>query len=83
MQTELILNLMFNIPVGVCFNSHKKTVTANSVCISLFGDFVLKVSACYGDHQAILKNMNIETLLAGSEGLPLHNGAKIYSILYI
>jgi hypothetical protein len=46
---------MFNIPVGVCFNSHKKSVTANSVCISLFGDFELLVSACYGHHPAPLK----------------------------
>jgi hypothetical protein len=60
----------------------KKSVTANSVFISLFGDIELQVSACYGHHQAPLKNMNIETLLSEMEGLPLHNGAKIYSIVY-
>jgi hypothetical protein len=27
-----------NIPIGVCFNFHKKSVTANSVYISLFRD---------------------------------------------
>jgi hypothetical protein len=64
-------------------NSHKKSVTANSVCISLFGDFELQVSACYGPHQIPLKNVNIETLLSEWEGLPLQNGAKIYSIVYI
>jgi hypothetical protein len=36
-------------------SSHKKSVTANSVCISLLGDFELQVSACYGRHQAALK----------------------------
>jgi hypothetical protein len=51
--------------------------------MSLFGDFVLQVSACYGHHQAALKNMNIETVLSEREGLPLHNGVKIYSILYL
>jgi hypothetical protein len=63
--------------------SHKTSVTANSVCMSLFGDSELQVSACYGHHQAALKNMNTETQLPEREGLPLHNGAKIYSILYI
>jgi hypothetical protein len=46
---------MFSIAVGVCFSSHKKSVTANSVCIFLFGDFELQVSACYGHRQAALK----------------------------
>jgi hypothetical protein len=64
---------MFNIPVGVCFNSDKKSVTANFVFISLFGDFELQVSACYGHHQATLNIMNIETLLSEREGLQLHN----------
>jgi hypothetical protein len=48
-------DLMFSIPVGICINSHKKTITANSVCISLFGDFELQVSACYSHHQAPLQ----------------------------
>jgi hypothetical protein len=43
--------------------SLKKSVTANSVYISLFGDFELQVSACYGHHKAPLKDMNIETQL--------------------
>jgi hypothetical protein len=63
--------------------SQKKSVTANSVCISLFGDSELQVSACYGYHQAPLRNMNIETPLSEREGLPLHNGVKIYIIIYI
>jgi hypothetical protein len=41
-KTCNIFFLMFNIPVGVCFSSHKKSVTANSVCISLFGDLSYK-----------------------------------------
>jgi hypothetical protein len=60
---------MFNIPVGVFLNSHKKSVTANSVCICLFGDFQLQVSACYGHHQALLKNMNMAILLSEGEGI--------------
>jgi hypothetical protein len=74
---------MFSTPVGACFNSHKKSVTGNYVFISLFRDFELLVSACCGHHQASLKNMNIETLLSEREGLPVHNGTKIYSIVYI
>jgi hypothetical protein len=32
--------LMFNIPVGICFNFHTKNQsTANSVCMSLCGDW--------------------------------------------
>jgi hypothetical protein len=73
---------MFNIPIGVCFYSHKKSATANSVCISLFGDSELQVSACYGYHQAPLQNMNTETLLSEGEGLPLHSGLK-YTALCI
>jgi hypothetical protein len=61
---------MFNILVGVCFSSHKMSVAAKSVCISLFGDFELPVSACYGHSQAALKNMNIETLFSERKGLP-------------
>jgi hypothetical protein len=61
----------------------KRSVTANSVCISLFGDSELQVLATYGHHQAPLENMNTETQLSEREGLPVHNGAKIYSILYI
>jgi hypothetical protein len=74
---------MFRIPVGVCFNSHKKSVTANSVCISLFGNFELQVSACYDHHEAPLKLTNIETALSEREGFPLHDGVKIYSTVYI
>jgi hypothetical protein len=70
--------LMFNIPAGVCFNFYKISVTASSVCISLFGDFELQVSACNGHHQVALKNMNMETLLLEREGLPPHSGIKIY-----
>jgi hypothetical protein len=51
--------------------------------MSLFEDFELHVSACYGHHQAPLKNVNIETLLSERIGLPPHNGIKIYSIVYI
>jgi hypothetical protein len=40
--TITLTGFMFNIPVGACFNSHKKSVTVNSVCISLFGDLSYK-----------------------------------------
>jgi hypothetical protein len=46
------------------------SVAANSVCISLFGDFELQVSACYGRHQAAVKNMNIKTPLSEREAFP-------------
>jgi hypothetical protein len=42
----LLTFLMFNIPVGVCFNFHKKSVTANSV-ISLYLE-ILSNSRNYG-----------------------------------
>jgi hypothetical protein len=51
--------------------------------MSLFGDFELQVSACYGHHQVPLNNTNIETALSEREGLPLHDGVKIYSTAYI
>jgi hypothetical protein len=39
--------------------------------MSLFGDFELQVSACYGHHEAPLTNMNIETVRSGREGTDL------------
>jgi hypothetical protein len=58
-------------------------VSHSQLCIFLFGDFELLVSACYGHHHTPLKNMNIATLLSEGEDLPLHSGAKIYSIVYV
>jgi hypothetical protein len=54
---------MFSIPVGVCFNFHKR-ISHSQVCLYLsIWRFELQVSACYGHHQAALQNMNIETEL--------------------
>jgi hypothetical protein len=74
---------MFKVPVGLCFNFHKKSVTANSVCISLFGDFELQVSACYGHHQAAQKYMNVKnSTFQRGEGFPLHSGLKYTICIY-
>jgi hypothetical protein len=60
---SLIAFLMFNIPVGVCFNFDRK-ISHSQLCLYLFiWRFELQVSACYGHHQAAVKNMNTETLL--------------------
>jgi hypothetical protein len=64
------------------YNSHKN-ISHSQLCFYLFiWRFELQVSACYGRHQAPLENMNIETVLSERGGPPLHNEAKIYSIVY-
>jgi hypothetical protein len=47
--------------------------------MSVYFETELPVSACCGHHQAPVQNVNIETLLSESEGLPLHSGAKMCS----
>jgi hypothetical protein len=53
-------------------------ISHSQLCISLFGNFELQVSACYGHHQAHLKNMNIKTLLSEREDLPFCENLFIY-----
>jgi hypothetical protein len=73
-----LISVMFNIPVGVCFSSHKKSVTANSVSLDL--EIWATSFGLLWPSSGSPKNMNTETLLWEREGLPLHSGVKIYTV---
>jgi hypothetical protein len=53
-------------------------ISHSQICLYLTTwRFELQVSACYGHHEAPLKSINIETLLAETEGLQKNKFYKI------